>query len=198
MPSSVTITFCGGGRPSVMVIALVLIGGMRLLAKATGESESHPGVTVHEERGVYTVQARFHVPQPPAVTLAVLMDYEQIPRFMPGVRTSVVLERATGRAVVEQEAVSRVMMFSKRVHLVLEITEKTDRLRFRDRCGRSFVRYEGMWRTAAQDGGTDIVYDLTAQPSFAIPEFLLTRLLRRDSGEMIEALRRELAARSPD
>lgn len=183
-------------RRSLTAIALVFTGLVPSLAKATDEPASHAGVTVHEERGVYMEQARFHVAQPPAVALAALMDYEQIPRFMPGVTTSVVLERATGRAVVEQEAIWRVMMFSKRVDLVLEITEGTDTLRFRDRCGRSFARYEGMWQTSAQDGGTDIIYELTAQPSFAMPEFLLTRLLRRDSGEMIEGLRREIAARS--
>ena len=50
-------------------------------------------MTVREERGVYSVAARFHVPQPPRVALAVLTDYEQIPRFMPDVATSIVLER---------------------------------------------------------------------------------------------------------
>ena len=64
--------------------------------------------------------ARFLVDQPPSVVLAVLTDYEHIPRFMPDVRTSIVRSEAIGRAVVEQEAVSGVMMFSKRVHLVLE------------------------------------------------------------------------------
>ena len=37
---------------------------------------------------------------------------------------------------------------------------------------------------------------LTAQPSFEVPQFLLKRLLKRDSGEMIDGLRREIAARS--
>jgi hypothetical protein len=78
---------------------------------------------------------RFVVDQPAAVALAVLTDYEQIPRFMPDVRTSIAWERAIRSAVVEQDAVSSVMMFSKRVHLVLEIEEQPDALIFRDRCG---------------------------------------------------------------
>ena len=127
------------------------------------------------------------------MALTVLTDYEQIPRFMPDVRTSIVRERGAGRAVVEQEAVSGMMMFSKRVHLVLEIAEQPDALIFRDRCGRSFVRYEGAWRLSHQDGRTAITYELTAEPSFDVPGFLLKRLLRRDSGEMIEHLRREVA-----
>ena len=45
--------------------------------------QSPAKVTVHEEKGVYTVMARFIVDHPPSVALDVLTDYEQIPRFMP-------------------------------------------------------------------------------------------------------------------
>jgi hypothetical protein len=58
------------------------------------------------------------------------------------------------------------------------------------------VRYEGTWRLCGANGGTTIVYGLIADPSFDVPEFLLKRLLRRDSGLMIDGLRREIAARS--
>jgi hypothetical protein len=115
---------------------------------------------------------------------------------MPDVRTSIVRERGTGWATVEQEAVSRLMMFSKRVHLVLEIEERPDAVIFRDRCGGSFVQYEGAWRLSLQDGQTAITYELTAEPSFDVPGFMLKRLLRRDSSEMIERLQREIAARA--
>ena len=37
-----------------------------------------PSVTGREERGLYTVSARFHVEAPPIVALAVLTDYENI------------------------------------------------------------------------------------------------------------------------
>ena len=188
---------CAGARRIFVSVVLMLTGVIHVAGlMATDGATTQPTVTVHEERGVYSVTARFHVPQAPAVVLAVLTDYERIPRFMPNVQTSIVLERAPGRAVVEQEAVSRLMMFSKRVYLVLEITEGADTLHFRDRSGRSFARYEGMWRLCEENGRTEILYELTAQPSFDVPEFLLKRLLRRDSLEMIAGLRREIAARS--
>jgi ribosome-associated toxin RatA of RatAB toxin-antitoxin module len=164
------------------------------LAFALATDAPAPDVTVREERGVYSVSARFVVSQPPRVVLDVLTDYEGIPRFMPGVRKSTVIERVPGITVVEQEALSRLMMFSKTVHLVLEITEGTDSVSFRDRSGRSFTRYEGSWQLSEVAGGTAIHYLLTAQPSFDVPEFVLKRLLKRDSGQMIESLRREMAA----
>ena len=185
-----------GARRLFVVLAMIM-GGLTQLAplRATAQ-EQRSDITVREERGVYSVTARFHVPQPSTVVLSVLTDYEGIPRFMPDINTSVVLERADGRAVVQQEAVSRVMLFSRRVHLVLEINEGADTLRFNDRCGRSFVRYQGVWRVSGQNGMTEILYELVAQPSFDVPEFLLKRVLRRNSEQMIEQLQREIAARS--
>ena len=169
-----------------------------LLQAALAVAEQSPAsLTVREEKGVYTVVARFLVDQPPSLALTVLTDYEQIPRFMPDIRTSIVRERTTGRVVVEQEAVSGVMLFSKRVHLVLEIEEQPDAVVFRDRCGVSFVRYEGAWRVSLQNGQTAITYELTAEPSFDVPRFMLKRLFRRDSAEMIKRLQREIATRAP-
>jgi carbon monoxide dehydrogenase subunit G len=188
-----------GGRACVrrsLISVVLMLAGMIPVARLKATDDPASAVTVREERGVYSVAARFQVPQSPALALAVLTDYEHIPRFMPGVETSIVLERRTGLVVVEQEAVSHLMMFSKRVHLVLEVTEGADTLRFRDRSGRSFARYEGSWQLCEENGQTVILYDLTAQPSFDVPQFLLRRLLKRDAGLMIAGLRREIAAQS--
>ena len=181
----------GGRFLPAAAIVFQLLCPSPLLAQA-----SPLDLTVHEERGVYTVLARFSVDQSTSIALTVLTDYEQIPRFMPGVRASTVLEHTAGHTVVEQEAVASIMMFSKRVHLVLEIDEHFDSLRFRDRCGRSFAQYEGAWRVSAENGHTTITYELTADPSFDIPGFVIKRLLRRDSAQMIDRLKREIAARA--
>jgi len=177
---------------------MVLVTASLVLA-LTGTMEGTgpaPSVTVREERGVYTVSARFHVPAPPAAALAVLTDYENIPRFLPDVISSVVRERSDSGAVVEQEAVSRMMMFSKKVHLMLEIVHDAGAIRFRDRCGRSFERYEGAWRVTAAGAGSEITYELTAKPPFDVPEFILKRLLKRDSIRTIERLAAEILARA--
>lgn len=168
-----------------------------LVQPAPAVAEPSPAsLTVHEDEGVYRVVARFLVDQPPSVAWTVLTDYEPIPRFMPDVRTSVVRERGTGWAVVEQEAESHLMMFSKRIHLVLQIEERPDAVTFHDRCGRTFARYDGAWRLSSEEGHTVITYELTAEPSFDVPGVILKRLLRRDSDRMIVSLQREIAARA--
>jgi carbon monoxide dehydrogenase subunit G len=177
----------------MVLVAATLVVALTGAMEGTGPA---PSVTVREERGVYAVSARFHVAQPPSVVLAVLTDYADIPRFLPDITSSVVRERSDSRTVVEQEAVSRMMMFSKKVHLVLEITEEGSAIRFRDRCGRSFEKYEGAWRVAPSGAGSEITYELSAQPGFDVPEFILKRLLKRDSTRTIERLTAEIAARA--
>ena len=174
----------------VLVLALGVLGSPPVEAQPASDA---PAISVREEDGTYVVSARFSVVEPGMVVRSVLTDYERIPRFMPGVRTSRVLERSEGYARIEQEAVSRFMMFSKRVHLILDVAEQRDAIRFRDQCGKSFTRYEGVWTIADRGDRTDIEYALTADPAFDVPGFVLRRLLDRDARAMVEGLRSEMA-----
>ena len=168
-----------------------------LAASAAGAAESQPtSVTVHEERGVYRVAASFVTPQSSAVAHDVLTDYEAIPRFMPDVESSRIVERRATSIVVEQEAVAHVLFFSKRIRLRLEVRAEPGRIRFRDQCGQSFTSYEGTWTLSERDGHALVTYELLARPAFDVPEFLLTRLLKRDADRMIRRLQTEMAARA--
>ena len=182
-------------RRSFVAMALLVVGALIAPLAASDDRALSPQLSVREERGVYTVSARFQVGQPVAAAMAVLTDYEGIPRFMPDVKRSVVRERNGRRVIVEQEAVSRVMLFSKRVYLLLEVDEESHTLRFRDASSRSFAQYAGVWTLTHEGDETTIAYELKAEPSFDVPEFLLRRLLKRDATEMIARLRAEIAAR---
>jgi ribosome-associated toxin RatA of RatAB toxin-antitoxin module len=180
-----------------MVRLSAVIALVTLAAAAPTAAPPRVPVTVREAGGVYRVAATFRVPQSAAIARAVLTDYEQIPRFMPDVQTSRVVERGEARAVVEQVAVARVLFFSKRVHLVLDVQEEPSAIRFRDRCGQTFRRYEGAWTLRTEGGEAVITYELTAEPAFDAPGFVLARLLQRDAGRMIERLQAEITRRFP-
>ncbi len=181
-----------GARQFCVMAALVA-----LAAAVAGAAESQPtSVTVREDRGVYRVAASFVTPQSGAAAHDVLTDYEAIPRFMPDVQSSRIVERGATSIVVEQEAVARVLFFSRRIHLLLDVQAEPGRIRFRDRCGQSFTRYEGTWTVAERDGHAVITYELLARPAFGVPAFVLTRLLARDADRMIGRLRTEIAARA--
>lgn len=186
-----------GSWPLLVAAAVglcVTLPGVHLAA--TADPVPSPQVSVSEDRGTYAVTARFEVPQHPHVVLTVLSDYEQIPRFMPDVLSSVILEHTPDHVLVEQEAVSQFLMFSKKVHLLLEIRREENAIRFVDRSAKSFERYVGTWKVEPRGEGSVVTYQLAARPSFDVPGFILRRLLKRDSAEMIDNLRREFAARA--
>jgi hypothetical protein len=181
-------------RMMAVVLSVGLVAGSPA-AGASGDVAAQ-NVDVREENGTYRVTVTFVIGEMPPVALAVLMDYERIPAFMPDVKSSVIRERADGRALVEQEAYPRLLMFSKKVHLLLDVTEGASHLQFVDRSGRSFVSYIGHWQIVGEAVGTRITYQLVAQPAFSVPSFVLTRLLRKDAAQMIDRLRAEITARA--
>jgi ribosome-associated toxin RatA of RatAB toxin-antitoxin module len=180
------------GRLLVLVAALLVAGTTPAVAQSSGAERR---LVVTEAEGVYSVEVTFAVPQSIEAVLAVLTDYAAIPRFMPQVHTSVVRERSGASALVEQEARARFLTFSKRIHLLLAVDESPSALRFRDVCGRSFRRYEGTWHFERQGDQTVIRYSLSARPAFAVPNFLLQRLLKRDATQMVHGLQAEIARR---
>jgi ribosome-associated toxin RatA of RatAB toxin-antitoxin module len=188
----------GGHRaprlPFVLAFGALLCSPLSAVAE---EARRAPGmVTVSKADGVYLVRAQFAVPQPADEVLAVLTDYDGIPLFLPDIRRSVVRSRDGARAVVEQEAVSGMMLFSKTVHLLLDIEESPEALVFKDTCGRSFDTYEGAWRLARVGDATEVRYELRAKPAFAVPDFVLRRLLKRDSRETITRIAGEIGRRA--
>ena len=192
------ITVPDGGRSGARRLALaaaVALFVATALPTASVPADS-AAVTVNEEGGTYTVAATFSVAQLPSFAHAALTDYAQIPRFMPEVQSSQVVERTEDRTLVEQEVVARFMLFSKRLYLLLEVRDESGTIRFRDRGGRSFARYEGAWTIAERDGSTRLTYELAAQPLFDVPGVLLKRLLRRDATQMIARLKAEIDARA--
>jgi ribosome-associated toxin RatA of RatAB toxin-antitoxin module len=185
-----------GARRRLAVWVLTALACLPSVAWAASNNEGDHNVAVSEDEGVYTISARFLVSSSPSIVLAVLTDYDGIPRFLPNVRTSRLIERKDRHALVEQEAVVKLMFFSTRIHLLLGIDEEPLAIRFVDRSGKSFARYEGAWTLAERNGQVEITYALTAKPSFEAPGFLIRRLMRRDASDQIQRLREEMEVRS--
>jgi hypothetical protein len=179
-------------RRFLLAAAALVMAGSLVIA----ESGNGPRVEVTEADGVYRVSAAFAVNEPPEAVMAVLTDYARIPTYMPDVEISRVLERTRSGALIEQQAVSRFMLFSKRVHLVLDVEEGLGEVKFRDRCGKSFLAYEGAWSVSQHDSVTVIDYHLSARPSFDVPAFMLKRLLKRDASDLIDRIKAEIAVRA--
>lgn len=175
----------------INVVLAAIIGAITL-----ADTASVSRVDVTEAGGVYSVTAAFAVSESPDVVMSVLTDYERIPAYMPDMEISKVIERTAVGMVVEQQAVSKFAMFSKRVHLLLEVREGPGTLHFNDRCGKSFTAYAGSWLVSRRDNLTLVDYRLRATPTFEVPAFALKRLLKRDSALLIERIKVEIHERA--
>lgn len=160
------------------------------------DAASVPRVDVTEASGVYSVTASFAVSEPPETVMAVLSDYERIPSYVPDMKISKIIERSATGMVVEQQAVSKFMMFTKRVYLLLDVREGHGSIQFTDRCGKSFSAYSGAWLVSQHDSLTVVDYQLRARPTFEVPAFVLKRLLKRDSAQLIERIKAEISGRA--
>ena len=125
-----------GGRPGARWcfarMTLLILG---VVVPAAAQSPP-PSASVREEGGLYAVSAEFSASGSPELVLATLSDYDNIPRFMPAVTRSRIVERSDEHAVVEQEAVASFLMFSRRIHLTLDVSQQPGTIHFTDRCGR--------------------------------------------------------------
>lgn len=174
---------------------LFVCAALLVMAVTTLAASDHADVAVTERAGTYRVTATFAITEPAEDAMAVLTDFERIPKFMPDMKTSMVVERSGAGLLVEQEAVARFMMFSKRVHLLLRVIEEAGVIRFRDQCGKSFALYDGSWTVQPSSAGATITYQLDAKPSFEVPAFVLRRLLKRDATELIARIKAEIRER---
>jgi ribosome-associated toxin RatA of RatAB toxin-antitoxin module len=182
-------------RSGVHVLGVALVA---VLCAAAPSADGGSPVTVTQHAKAFHVVARFAVPQTAAVVHEVLTDYDRIPEFAPGVKVSKVVERGADAVLVSQDAVAKFLMFSRRIHLELQVKDAIDTISFQDRSGESFERYEGEWRIDPESGeaGTIVSYDLVATPKFDVPGALLKHLFERDSATMVRRLQQAFAARA--
>jgi hypothetical protein len=179
-----------------LVLCAVLVGLIGLRAPVSYAASDGHAVTVVEADGLYRVSTTFDVPHPASLAVAVLTDYDHLSEFMSDVKLSRVLERGADYVLVEQEAVARVLFFSRRIHLALRIVETPEVIAFRDTCGKSFVRYEGAWRIVEIGNRVRVTYELVARPTADVPAAIVRRLFSRDVQRTIEQLIQEMDRRA--
>jgi len=158
------------------------------------------GVRVSVDRrddGLFAIDGRFVVPASSYIAWAVLTDYSKIPTFVSSMKASRVVEsRPDGSVVVEQTAVGRMFLVSKRLHVKLAVRRDGDLLDFDDVGRADFWIYSGSWSVLPGPDGCEVRYRLLAQPDFPAPGFLLRGAMRRSASDLLEQVRAEIQRRA--
>ena len=149
-----------------------------------------------DDRGAYHLVSRFFVETSSATVWQVLTDYDRIDDFVPSVKRSEAKERRGEELVLEQQWVTRVLVFARTFHVRLAIREEAEAsILFRDLSGKDFEFYEGSWRIEPSNQGVWVRYELRARPLFSVPGFVAKRMFKRTAEDLLDQVRLEILRR---
>jgi uncharacterized protein YndB with AHSA1/START domain len=149
------------------------------------------GNSVDPSRPRGSVQAAVRIPATPEAVWRVMTDCRQATIFVPGLqRCHLVARAADGRwEEIEQEVRYSWLLPAVRYVFRAEY-DRPRRMDFR-RVSGDLKEEEGAWLlTATADGSATVVeYEVYLDPGFWIPQFLVTRTLRKDVPAVLSGLR---------
>jgi len=186
-------------RAQRIVRILPLSGLLCAVAMVPSRSVAAQGVTLNLEdlgHGTYRLEGHLLVTGPPYDAWKVLTDYENISKFVSSLRKSTVKDSTTDRVLLEQEALGKEFVFSKRIQVVLQVTEiPYKRILFEDVSHKDFAFYEGTWEIQSVPSGLDIVYRLNCKRLFMVPNIIAKDAMKKSAEGLLAEVRAEILRR---
>ena len=172
------------------VCATLLLAGGRAIAENVSMALQDLG------QGAYRLEGHLKVAGPPYNAWRVLTDYEHISNFVSSLRKSAVKGSTTERLLLEQEALGKEFIFSKRIRVLLQVTEiPYKRILFEDVSHTDFAFYEGSWEIHGHASGLDIVYRLSCKRLFTVPNIIAKDALKKSAEGLLVEVRAEILRR---
>lgn len=141
------------------------------------------------------VSSSIVLPVKPCEAYAMLTDYDDLPKFIPGLVESHSQRIAKNRVRVMQVGEVQVFIFHVQMKSLLEMEETPDqRILFRQVSG-DFVTYNGEWNFSADADGTRVDYRATMSFKPYVPLLLARSILEHDVKEKFAAIGREATDR---
>jgi ribosome-associated toxin RatA of RatAB toxin-antitoxin module len=173
---------------------LLLLSCAALLASAADGLQ----VQARRQGDAVQVQAQATVKAPHALIWKTLTDYEHMAEFVPGIRSSRVLERRGGTTKVEQVGTARLWFFSFTIDVVVEATEQPPHLIGIRVLRGNLKQLNGGYRLEKMDGSDDeflLRWDGVIEPAIALPLAIAVPLLRASIAEQFAGMVREIERR---
>jgi len=181
---------------SARSLFLILALGMAMAATGTAFGTDAVTLNFHQKGGVYDADGSFDMAADTSTAWAVLTDYDQMNRFVSGLKRSRLEEYSgRGRFLVEQEFMGGFLFVTKRVRVRLAVQEiRYQTILFEDIGHQDFEFYKGSWelRSTAK-GELKISYSLTAQQNFNEP--FAGNHMKSGIANLLESVRIEILRR---
>jgi carbon monoxide dehydrogenase subunit G len=148
------------------------------------------------KNGIDNVDASFEVAADCSTAWAVLTDYDQMHKFINGLKRSHLEEYSgKGRFLVEQEFEGGFLFVTKRVRVRLAVQEtRCQTILFEDMGHQDFEFYKGSWQLLSEPNGVmKISYYLKAQQNFDEP--FAGDYMKGGIKDLLDSVRREILRR---
>ncbi len=148
-------------------------------------------------QGRYSLDGRMAVQASAYQIWKVLTDYENIAEFVTSLRKSEIKDSSTERVLLEQEALGKKFFISRKVRVLLEVSEfPYRRIEFVDTLKQDFAYYKGSWEIQPDGKGLNVTYRLDCQRLFIVPNFIAKDALRKSAAELLADVQREINRRT--
>ena len=185
-------------RCSRRVCALVLL----LMAPVAALAAEDVAVETARQGDVVEVKARATLDAPHALILATLTDYEKLSEFVPGLRSSRVLERRGPAAIVHQQGEAGFLFFTHPIDVVVESTERTPWLievrLLKGNLRQLSGRYEIDRPAAGEAGKLVLRWTGTIEPAHGLPPLFGEWLVRANIEDQFFVMVREIDRREAE
>lgn len=157
--------------------------------------KAEPQVSVTRLGEAYEVNVRMDVAGSRAMAWKVLTDYDNLPRFVPGMQSSRIVSGRGEPLLLEQKGASGVLFFKVTTTTVSRIVEIPEsEIRF-DLVSGNLKRMRGAWTLSPHDHATMVAYRAELLPEFAVPPLIGPAVMAQNVKTMVEGVAREIERR---
>jgi hypothetical protein len=146
-----------------------------------------------------SVQARARIRAPWSVIWETLTDYEHLPQFVPGMRTSRVIQRRGASAVVEQKGHAGFLVFNYPIDVVVESVEVPPGVIEIHVLRGNVKQLDGRYvieRDPLDAEGHVLHWHGVIEPALALPSFISAPLVRASIRDQFLGMVREIERRN--
>ncbi len=109
----------------------------------------------------------------------VLTDYDHLADFIPNLQHSEVLRRDKHSLLLRQEGKIWLPFYRRKVEAVFKVQEVPPKAILFEAVEGDFLLYKGSWEMEKQEEGTKVTYQVTAEPNFWMPRWVINELERQ-------------------
>ncbi|MEJ8814167.1 SRPBCC family protein [Variovorax ureilyticus] len=156
-------------------------------------------IETHRKDDTVTVEVSAEMPVDPRTVWNVITDYDHLPRFIPYMRSSRVLQREADRVIVEQSGELAFLFFRQPVEVKLAVVESPQTHVAARAIGGNLRALDGRYTVESLPSGyTRLSYSGRLVPGFDVPPVIGRIALQTVMARQFDAMVKEIVRRDAD